>query len=209
MVVKPGEKIPSDGVIREGRTSVNEAMITGESKPVEKGGGDEFIGGSVNGESAVTVEITRTGDDTYLSQVVRTVQEAQESRSRTQDLANRAALWLTIIALSAGAITLAVPLVVAVSTSLVAGRGLLIRDRSAFERGRNLDAVIFDKTGTLTEGRFGVAEVKPMGDLDKEELLRLAREPLRAPHCPRDRPGGGGPPDGSSGNCSCGFRPSW
>jgi len=120
VVVKPGEKIPSDGVIREGRTSVNEAMITGESKPVEKGGGDEFIGGSVNGESAVTVEITRTGDDTYLSQVVRTVQEAQESRSRTQDLANRAALWLTIIALSAGA-TLAVPLVVAVSTSLAAG----------------------------------------------------------------------------------------
>jgi Cu2+-exporting ATPase len=205
VVVKPGEKVPSDGVIREGRTSVNEAMITGESKPVEKGGGDELIGGSVNGDSAVTVEITRTGDDTYLSQVVRTVQEAQESRSRTQDLANRAALWLTIIALSAGAITLiiwlvtgrafvfslermvtvmvitcphalglAVPLVVAVSTSLAAGRGLLIRDRSAFERGRNLDAVIFDKTGTLTEGRFGVAEVKPVGDLDKEELLRLA-----------------------------------
>jgi Cu2+-exporting ATPase len=205
VVVKPGEKVPSDGVIREGRTSVNEAMITGESKPVEKGEGDELIGGSVNGDSAVTVEITSTGDDTYLSQVVRTVQEAQESRSRTQDLANRAALWLTIIALSAGAITLivwltagrefvfslermvtvmvitcphalglAVPLVVAVSTSLAAGRGLLIRDRSAFERGRNLDAVIFDKTGTLTEGRFGVSEVKPVGDLDKEGLLRLA-----------------------------------
>ena len=205
VVIKPGEKVPSDGVIREGRTSVNEAMITGESKPVKKDEGDELIGGSVNGESAVTVEITKTGDDTYLSQVVRTVQEAQESRSRTQDLANRAALWLTIIALSAGAITLiiwlaagsafvfslermvtvmvitcphalglAVPLVVAVSTSLAAGRGLLIRDRSAFERGRNLDAVIFDKTGTLTEGRFGVSEVKPVGDFDKNELLRLA-----------------------------------
>ena len=205
VVIKPGEKVPSDGVIREGRTSVNEAMITGESKPVKKDEGDELIGGSVNGESAVTVEITKTGDDTYLSQVVRTVQEAQESRSRTQDLANRAALWLTIIALSAGAITLAVwlvtgrafvfslermvtvmvitcphalglavPLVVAVSTSLAAGRGLLIRDRSAFERGRNLDAVIFDKTGTLTEGRFGVSEVKPVGDFDRNELLRLA-----------------------------------
>ena len=205
VVVRPGEKVPSDGVIREGRTSVNEAMITGESRPVEKGEGDELIGGSVNGDSAVTVEITRTGDDTYLSQVVRTVQEAQESRSRTQDLANRAALWLTIIALSAGAITLiiwlaagrefvfslermvtvmvitcphalglAVPLVVAVSTSLAASRGLLIRERSAFERGRSLDAVIFDKTGTLTEGRFGVSEVKPIGGYTKEQVLRLA-----------------------------------
>ena len=205
VVVKPGEKIPTDGVIEEGRTSVNESMITGESKPVEKTEGDEVIGGSVNGESAITTEVKKVGEDTYLSQVVHMVQEAQESRSRTQDLANRAALWLTIIALSAGTITLffwlvfgkefvfslermvtvmvitcphalglAVPLVVSVSTSLAAAGGLLIRDRSAFERGRNLDAVVFDKTGTLTEGRFGVTDVVSLNDKDEDAILKLA-----------------------------------
>jgi len=205
VLVKPGEKIPTDGVIVDGRTSINEAMITGESKPVEKGEKDEVIGGAVNGESAIVVEVQKTGDETYLSQVVNMVKEAQESRSRTQDLANRAALWLTIIALSVGLITLtvwlfagrefvfslermvtvmvitcphalglAVPLVVAVSTSLAASRGLLIRDRSAFERARDLEAVIFDKTGTLTEGRFGVTEVIPLGEDDENEIIRLA-----------------------------------
>jgi Cu2+-exporting ATPase len=205
VLVKPGEKIPTDGVIVDGRTTVNEAMITGESKPVEKGEEDEVIGGAVNGESAIEVEVQKTGDETYLSQVVNMVKEAQESRSRTQDLANRAALWLTIIALTVGAATLAVwlvagrefvfslermvtvmvitcphalglavPLVVAVSTSLAASRGLLIRDRSAFERARELDAVIFDKTGTLTEGRFGVTEVISLGEHDENEILRLA-----------------------------------
>jgi len=205
VIVKPGEKIPTDGVIVEGRTSINEAMLTGESKPVEKTEGDEVIGGAINGESAVTAEVKKVGDDTYLSQVVNMVQKAQESRSRTQDLANRAALWLTIIALSAGSITLifwlvfgkefvfslermvtvmvitcphalglAVPLVVAVSTSLAAGQGLLIRDRSSFERGRNLDAVVFDKTGTLTEGRFGVTNVIPLNEKGGDTLLMLA-----------------------------------
>jgi len=205
VIVKPGEKIPTDGVIVEGRSSINEAMLTGESKPVEKTEGDEVIGGAINGESAVTAEVKKVGDDTYLSQVVNMVQKAQESRSRTQDLANRAALWLTIIALSAGSITLifwlvfgkefvfslermvtvmvitcphalglAVPLVVAVSTSLAAGQGLLIRDRSSFERGRNLDAVVFDKTGTLTEGRFGVTNVIPLNEKGGDTLLMLA-----------------------------------
>jgi Cu2+-exporting ATPase len=180
-------------------------MLTGESTPVEKAEGDGVIGGAVNGESAITVEVQKTGEETYLSQVVKTVREAQESRSRTQDLANRAALWLTVAALSVGILTLAawllygkefvfalermvtvmvitcphalglaVPLVVAVSTSLAAGRGLLIRDRSAFERGRNLGAVVFDKTGTLTEGRFGVTDVISLGQKDDEEILRLA-----------------------------------
>ncbi len=205
VLVRPGEKIPVDGVIVEGRTTVNEAMITGESKPVEKGEGDQVIGGSVNGESAVTVEVQKTGDQTYLAQVIELVRRAQESRSRTQDLANRAAFWLTVAALSVGAVTfviwsvvgsdldfslaravtvmviacphalgLAVPLVIAVSTSLAAGHGLLIRDRSAFERARELQVVVFDKTGTLTEGRFGVTDIVSLGDLSERELLRIA-----------------------------------
>jgi len=205
ILVKPGEKIPTDGRIVDGHTSVNESMLTGESRPVEKGDGDEVIGGSVNGESAITVEVEKTGEETYLSQVIEMVRRAQESRSRTQDLADRAALWLTIVAVSSGAGTLiawlvaghafdfalermvtvmvitcphalglAIPLVVAVSTSLAAKSGLLIRDRSAFERARALDAIVFDKTGTLTEGRFGVTDVVPLSDRDETDVLRLA-----------------------------------
>ena len=206
VLVKPGEKLPVDGEIVEGRTTVNEAALTGESRPVEKGEGEQVIGGSVNGESAITVEVRKTGDETYLAQVVEMVRKAQESRSRTQDLADRAALWLTIIALSVGALTLAgwlvlgrapfdfalsrmvtvmvitcphalglaIPLVVAVSTSLSARQGLLIRDRSAFERARQLDAIVFDKTGTLTEGLFGVTDVVSLGERDEAAILRLA-----------------------------------
>jgi Cu2+-exporting ATPase len=205
VVVKPGEKVPIDGRIVEGRTSVNEAMLTGESKPVEKAEGDDAIGGSVNGEAAFTMEVSKTGDETYLAQVIEMVRRAQESRSRTQDIANRAALWLTVVALSAGAVTLAVwlasgaafefalermvtvmvitcphalglavPLVVAVSTALAAGHALLIRDRSAFERARDVNAVLFDKTGTLTEGRFGVSDVIALDDTDEEDILKLA-----------------------------------
>jgi len=205
VLVKPGEKIPTDGVIVEGHTSVNEAMLTGESQPVEKARGAAVIGGSVNGESAVTMEVAKTGDETYLAQVIELVRQAQESRSRSQDLANRAAVWLTAVALGGGVVTagtwlligtglpfaiertvtvmvitcphalgLAVPLVVAVSTALSAGNGLLIRDRSAFERARALDAIVFDKTGTLTEGRFGVTDVIPLGGRNEQELLHLA-----------------------------------
>lgn len=205
VLVKPGEKIPTDGIILEGRSTVNEAMLTGESNPVEKGEGDEVIGGAINGEAAFTIEVRKTGGETYLSQVIEMVRRAQESKSRTQDLANRAALWLTIIAISVGAITLAtwliigetfdfsleravtvmviacphalglaVPLVVAVSTSIAAGNGLLIRDRSAFERAREINAIVFDKTGTLTEGRFGVTDVISLGERSEEELLKLA-----------------------------------
>ena len=205
VLVKPGDKIPIDGQVIEGRSSVNEAMISGESSPVEKSEGDEVIGGSVNGEAALTVKVQKTGEETYLSQVVEMVREAQESRSRTQDLANRAAVWLTGIALTAGAVTLtawlvvgrdfvyalermvtvmvitcphalglAVPLVVAVSTSLAAGRALLIRNRAAFEQARNLSAVVFDKTGTLTEGRFGVQQVIDLSEHGEDEILRLA-----------------------------------
>ena len=106
VLVKPGEKIPSDGIIIEGETSVNEAMLTGESKPVYKKVGDGVIGGSINLEGAIKVRIEKTGKDTYLMQVVELVRQAQETRSRTQDLANRAAFWLTLIAITAGSITL-------------------------------------------------------------------------------------------------------
>ena len=205
VLIKPGEKIPTDGVVVEGRSTVNESMLTGESKPVEKGEGDTAIGGAINGEAAFTIEVQKTGGETYLSQVIDMVRQAQESKSKTQDLANRAALWLTIVAIAGGAATitvwlllgstfdfamaravtvmviacphalgLAVPLVVAVSTALSANNGLLIRDRTAFEHARNIDAIVFDKTGTLTEGRFGVTDVIPVGGRSEEDLLRLA-----------------------------------
>ena len=205
VLVKPGERVPIDGIIVKGRSTFNEAMLTGESRPVEKIEGQEAVGGAVNGEGAVTLDLHKTGDQTYLSQVVALVRQAQETRSRTQDLANRAALWLTYIGLSAGGLTLlvwlgigqsfvfalermvtvmvitcphalglAVPLVVAVSTRLTAQNGLLIRDRAAFERARNLGAVLFDKTGTLTEGRFGVSGIVPLAELGEDEILAWA-----------------------------------
>jgi Cu2+-exporting ATPase len=207
VLIKPGEKIPADGKVIDGETSVNEAMITGESKPITKVKGDKVIGGAINGEGSITIEVEKTGKDSYLSQVVEMVRQAQQSESRTQDLANRAAFWLTIIALSAGAITmiiwlflmrtdfvfalertvtvmvitcphalgLAVPLVVAVSTAISARKGLLIRNRAAFERARNLRAIIFDKTGTLTEGKFGVTDLVTLNnEFDKDQVLEYA-----------------------------------
>ncbi|HQI54547.1 MAG TPA: heavy metal translocating P-type ATPase, partial [Methanothrix soehngenii] len=205
VLVKPGEKIPIDGTVIEGETSVNESMLTGESRPVRKRAGDDVIGGSINGEGSISVEVKKIGSETYLSQIIELVRQAQESKSRTQDLADNAARWLTIISLSVGAITfaawlnfskdsafaieravtvmviscphalgLAVPLVVAVSTSLAAKSGLLIRDRSAFERARDIQAVVFDKTGTLTEGRFGVTDIIPLAGLNETEVLRMA-----------------------------------
>ncbi len=207
VLVKPGEKIPADGEVLEGDTSVNESMLTGESVPVSKKKGTNVIGGSVNGEGSITVEVQKTGEDSYLSQVIELVRQAQESKSKTQDLANRAAVWLTVVALAGGAVTifvwlvivhmdfafalertvtvmvitcphalgLAVPLVVAVSTAISASNGLLIRDRAAFERARNIQAIIFDKTGTLTEGKFGVTDTITLDDhISDKELLKYA-----------------------------------
>jgi Cu2+-exporting ATPase len=207
VLIKPGEKVPVDGEIVDGHSSLNESMLTGESTPVEKSSGDDVIGGAINGDGSLTVEVQKTGEDSYLSQVINLVKEAQASKSRTQDLANRAAFWLTLIALSVGGLTLftwlvlvpmefsfalermvtvmvitcphalglAVPLVVAVSTALSAKNGLLIRDRAAFERGRNIDAILFDKTGTLTEGRFGVTDTLVFDESETEdEILKLA-----------------------------------
>ncbi|MFC3725686.1 heavy metal translocating P-type ATPase [Neoaquamicrobium sediminum] len=206
VIVRPGAKVPVDGEIIEGSSGFNEAMLTGESRPVTKGVGAAAIGGAINGAAAVTIKVTATGDATYLSQVIELVKKAQATRSRTQDVANRAAAWLTYIALVVGfgtlfvwwlfldaplefaiermvtvmvvacphALGLAVPLVVAVSTSLSAGNGLLIRDRAAFERARNLNAAVFDKTGTLTEGRFGVSDIVLLADGDENEELAYA-----------------------------------
>lgn len=205
VVIRPGAKVPVDGKIIEGTSSFNEAMLTGESKPVTRSAGEAVIGGAVNGEGAVTIEVKATGEATYLSQVIAMVKAAQDSRSRTQDLASRAATILTWIAITVGlgsfgywyavgagatfalermvtvmviacphALGLAVPLVVAVSTSLAARNGLLIRDRAAFERARDLNAVVFDKTGTLTEGRFGVSDLVLLQDGDETTALRLA-----------------------------------
>lgn len=205
VLVRPGEKVPIDGVVVKGTSALNEAMLTGESTPVDKQEGDTVIGGSVNGEGSLEVSVEKTGADTYLSQVIGLVQQAQDSRSHSQNLADRAAFILTLVALSVGAVTLAVwlvlgetfefslgrsitvmvitcphalglaiPLVVAVSTSLGAKRGLLIRDRTAFERSRTVNAVVFDKTGTLTEGRFGVSEVWSFDESREDDILALA-----------------------------------
>jgi len=205
VLVKPGEKIPVDGTIVDGKSAIDESMLTGESVPVEKYKGDEVIGGSVNNEGSLTIQVEKTGEDSYLSQVITMVQEAQDSKSKTQDLTNRAAKWLFYLALVAGfatlfiwlllgysfdvavermvtvmvitcphALGLAAPLVVAVSTSISAKKGLLIRNRTNFEEARNLNAVVFDKTGTLTEGRFGVTNIVPNEGYKEEEVLSFA-----------------------------------
>lgn len=190
LLIKPGEKVPADGIIIKGESSLNESMLTGESKPIFKGADAEVIGGSINGEGSLTIRVNKTGEETFLSSVIKLVQEAQASKSKTQDLANTAAKWLTFIALGGGLLTvlfwalftgqgfsfamaravtvmviacphalgLAVPLVVARSTAIAATNGLLIRDRTAFEEARKINAIIFDKTGTLTKGEFGITD---------------------------------------------------
>ena len=205
VVVRPGEKIPADGLVIEGKTDVDQSALTGESQPVIKNVGDAVMAGSINGSGAVTVSVRKTGRDSYLSQVIELVSHAQESRSKTQNLADRAAFVLTVVALAAGSLTLAawlilgesfafaveravtvmvtacphalglaIPLVVAVSTSLAARSGLLVRERQAFETAKDISAVIFDKTGTLTEGRFGVTDILPLAELDENRILLLA-----------------------------------
>lgn len=201
VLVRPGEKIPSDGVVIEGESFVNEALLTGESKPVHKKIEDKATGGSINTEGVLKIRIERTGEETYLAQVIKLVKQAQKSRSKTQDLANRAAALLFYVALGVGIITyltwfflkspdfalertvtvlviacphalgLAIPLVVALSTSITAKSGILIRDRRAFEMIKDVNAVIFDKTGTLTLGKFGVTDV--VSFVSEDELLRL------------------------------------
>jgi P-type Cu2+ transporter len=190
VLVRPGASIPADGAVQEGESQVNEAMITGESRPVHKRAGDEVIAGTVNGSGSLRVQITRTGEQTALAGIMRLVAEAQNSRSRAQDLANRAAYWLTWVALAFALLTLigwliargfdaytlervvtvlvvacphalglAIPLVIAISTTLSARNGILVRDRLALEEARKLNTVVFDKTGTLTKGEQGLVDI--------------------------------------------------
>jgi Cu2+-exporting ATPase len=205
ILVRPGASIPADGVAIDGASEVNESMITGESRPVKKRIGDRVIAGTVNGSGSLRIEVTGTGEQTALAGIMRLVEQAQTSRSRAQALADRAAFWLTIVAIAAGALTfvvwltlrgdpafaverlvtvlviscphalgLAVPLVIAISTTLGAKNGLLVRDRRGLEEARNLTAMVFDKTGTLTRGEFGVVGIATAEGLSEEEALRLA-----------------------------------
>jgi Cu2+-exporting ATPase len=205
VLVRPGARVPADGTVREGRSSLNESMITGESRSVLKQEGDRVIAGTVNEAGALRVAVTGTGERTALAGIMRLVAQAQSSRSRAQALADRAAFWLTIAALGAGAVTivawlaagaevayaverlvtvlviacphalgLAVPLVIAISTTLGARSGLLVRDRRGLEEARNLSAVVFDKTGTLTLGEHRVVAMRTSSSLAESDALRMA-----------------------------------
>tara|TARA_B100001971_G_scaffold214965_1_gene255886 strand:- start:2432 stop:4438 length:2007 start_codon:yes stop_codon:yes gene_type:complete len=206
ILIRPGEKVPADGIVVEGESHVNESMLTGESKPVIKHKDDQVIGGSVNEHGSLKVKVKHTGEDSYLSKVIGMVKEAQETKSKTQNLADKAAAWLFYLALGAGlttlvvwlsmgkdfdyalermvtvmiiscphALGLAIPLVVAISTSISAKNGLLIRNRTAFENARKITAIIFDKTGTLTKGEFGVTRYKSISNSHSDnELLQIA-----------------------------------
>ena len=205
ILIRPGESIPADGVLTKGKSEINEAIITGESKPVKKAEGDEVIAGTSNGEGSLHIEVSGIGENTKLSGIMRLVSEAQKSKSRAQNLADRAAQMLTGVAILAGMITLvvwqllgmpidftivrvvtvlviacphalglAVPLVVAISTTLGATNGLLVRDRLGLEEARKMDVVVFDKTGTLTLGEFRVVDMSVAEGLSEEEALTMA-----------------------------------
>jgi len=206
VLVRPGASVPADGMVVDGESDVNEAMITGESRPVKKTVGNDVIAGTVNsGDSSLRVEVTAVGDDTTLSGIMRLVKEAQESKSPTQLLADRAASWLFYAALAAAAITaiawtvldgfsaevvarvvtvlviacphalgLAVPLVVANTTSIAAKNGILVRDRQSLETAKDLDVITFDKTGTLTVGEFGVVDMAVAADVNADKALAEA-----------------------------------
>lgn len=206
VLVKPGEKVPVDGVIIDGESHIDESMVTGESKPVKKKKDNQVIGGTINGNGSLTIKAQQIGEEAYLSKVINMVKEAQSEKSKTQHLADKVAFWLTITSLSVGFITLvtwlfldqpfvfalermasvmvitcphalglAIPLVVAISTSLSAQRGLLIRNRTAFENSRKISLLVFDKTGTLTQGKFEVLRYGSLNNAYKDkQILSLA-----------------------------------
>ncbi|MEX1169406.1 MAG: heavy metal translocating P-type ATPase [Chloroflexota bacterium] len=204
LLVRPGGRIPADAAVVEGEAEVDESLITGESKPVPKRAGDPVIAGSVAAGGSLRVRVTATGEATALSGIMRLVAAAQASASRAQALADRAAAVLFYVALAAGGVTLAywwiagdqegalvrtatvlviacphalglaIPLVIAISTSLGARNGLLVKDRIALERSRELDVVIFDKTGTLTRGQPALTAVAAAPGVEETELLSLA-----------------------------------
>ena len=205
ILIKPGEKVPADGIIVEGSSYLNESMLTGESKPVKKEKENKVIGGSINGNGSLKMKVEHTGKDSYLNKVIKLVEDAQKAKSKMQNFSDRAAKWLTYIALTIGfgtlavwliagypfvfalermvtvmvitcphALGLAIPLVVAISTTVSAQNGLLIRNRTAFEESRKITTLLFDKTGTLTSGVFGVTRYESTNEIPKEEVLRLA-----------------------------------
>jgi Cu2+-exporting ATPase len=206
VLVRPGASVPADGVVRQGTSAVNESMITGESRPVEKRGGDKVIAGTLNGSGALHVDVTGTGEHTALASIMRLVGQAQTSRSRAQALADRAAFILTLVAIGAGAATLltwlalrmddpafaverlvtvlviacphalglAIPLVIAISTTLGARSGLLVRDRRGLEEARRVNVVVFDKTGTLTLGEQRVVVAATDEGIPPDTALQLA-----------------------------------
>lgn len=202
LLVRAGDKMPTDGEIIKGSTIVDESAVTGESKGVQKNVGDTVIGGSVNGDGTIRVKVTGTGEDGYLAKVMTMVQQAQQEKSKLESISDKVAKWLFYIALAAGILTfiawlivadlpqaldrmvtvfviacphalgLAIPLVIARSTSLAAKNGLLLKSRQALEQGNQLDYVFLDKTGTLTEGKFTVTGVEALAEMDKTEVLK-------------------------------------
>jgi len=207
VLVRPGASIPADGVVEEGESDVNESMITGESVPVKKTPGAKVIAGTINGSGSLRFKVSAVGEQTALAGIMRLVKEAQQSKSRTQILADKAAGWLFYLAIGVAlvsaiawtiaigfdlftlqrvvavlviacphALGLAVPLVVAISTTSAAQNGILVRNRLALEAAREIDVIIFDKTGTLTKGEQGVVAVKSLGDTDKALALTAAVE---------------------------------
>ncbi|MGH8872113.1 MAG: copper-translocating P-type ATPase [Acidimicrobiia bacterium] len=203
VLVRPGARVSADGVITEGEAEMDESMVTGESKPVAKGPGDQVVAGTVSTDTAIRVEVTAVGDDTALAGIQRLVAQAQQSRSRAQVLADRAAAFLFYVAVGAAVVTvivwltvgepddavsravsvlviacphalgLAIPLVISISTGLAAGNGILVKDRLALERMRTVDIVLFDKTGTLTKGSHVVRDVAAV-DGDRDRVLAWA-----------------------------------
>jgi len=205
ILVRPGASVATDGKVLEGQSDVNEAMISGESRPIKKIAGSRVVAGTINGEGSLRVQVTAVGEETALAGIMRLIEQAQQSKSRTQILADKAAGWLFYIALTVAVITavawtigtgfnvdvisrvatvlviacphalgLAVPLVVAITTTLGAKHGILIRDRLALEKAREIDMVVFDKTGTLTRGEFGVVDIAAIKGWDSDKTLALA-----------------------------------
>lgn len=205
LMVRPGAIVPIDSIVVKGESEVNESMLTGESKPVKKSLKSLVIGGSINGSGSLTIEVSKVGDDTALARIMKLVTEAQSSKSKAQIVADRAAYYLTFVALGAALLTalgwtlfsnqplsfvlervvtvlviacphalgLAVPLVTAISTTLAAKNGLLVRERMALEAARNIDIVLFDKTGTLTKGEHGVTNIWAAKGYTEEDVLHL------------------------------------
>jgi len=204
VLVRPGGRIPADGMVLEGISDVNESIATGESKPVPKKEKDAVIAGTTNGDGSLTIAVTKIGNETFLAGVMRLVAEAQISKSRLQMLSDRAAFYLTVIAVVAGGITLAswlavadaafavnrmvavlvvacphalglaIPLVASISTTKAARSGFLVRQRQALEAARSINIVLFDKTGTLTKGEFGVDRILAETAGHEDEVLQYA-----------------------------------